>query len=147
MSEQKGERIRVILKMIQIHDNLEPPGDDEGEFRFFCTVSSRNRGGIVEKTKLPRKKKFYRISDNPAWNRLPLNEVLFEGEVDDHLEIEILGEELDFLTPNDQLEPYNRVFEGDPKTWYGIHKPGDEGSDDPERMQSWWVYLEIEPAE
>ncbi|TVP53560.1 MAG: hypothetical protein EA351_15210 [Gemmatimonadales bacterium] len=144
MGESNGTKIRVILKMIQIHDNLEPAGDDEGEFRFQITVSSRNRGGLREETRLPRKKKFYRISDNPAWNRLVLNEVLFEGEVDDHLEVEILGEELDLLTPNDELTPYRRTFEGDPNTWLGIHKPGDEGDEDPERMNDWWVYLEIE---
>jgi hypothetical protein len=146
MGASSGEKIRVILKMIQIHDSLEGPGDDEGEFRFHVTVSSRNRGGIEEKTQLPRKKKFYRISDNPAWNRLTLNEVLFEGEVDDHLEVEILGEELDLLTANDELTPYRRTFEGDPASWVGIHKPGDEGSDDPERMDDWWVYLEIQRA-
>lgn len=145
MSTTGGTKIRVILKMIQIHDNLEPPGDDEGEFRFRCTVSSRN-GGIREETMLPREKKFYRISDNPAWNRLHLNEVLFEGEVTDHLEVEILGEELDWLTPNDHLTPYRRVFEGDPATWMGLHHPGDEGSADPERMKDWYVYLEVEEA-
>lgn len=146
MGEQSGERIRVILRMIQIHDNLEPLLDDEGEFRFRATVSSRNRGGIKEETRLPRKKKFYRISDNPAWNRLTLDEVLFEGEVDDHLEIEILGEELDFLSPNDELTPYRRTFEGPPSSWIGMHRPGDEESNDPERMDDWWVYLEIERA-
>lgn len=146
MGESSGEKIRVILKMIQIHDNLEPVGDDEGEFRFHITVSSRNRGGIREETTLPRQKKFYRISDNPAWNRLVLNEVLFEGEVDDHLEVEIVGEEIDLLSPNDELTPYRRTFEGDPATWLGIHRPGDEGDDDPERMQDWWVYLEIARA-
>jgi hypothetical protein len=146
MGDQKGKNVRVILRMVQIHDNLEPPWDDEGEFRFHATVSSRNRGGIEEKTSLPRKKKFYPISDNPAWNRLKLDEVLFEGEVEDHLEVEILGEELDHLSPNDQLDRYHRVWEGDPAEWIGIYHPGDEGSEDPERMSNWWVYLEIEPA-
>ncbi len=135
-------RIRVMLKMIQIHDALEAPGDDEGEFRFKCTVSSA-KGGIFKETTLPRLEKFYRISDNPAWNRLTLNEVLFEGEVSDHLQVEILGEELDLLLPNDHLTPYRRVFEGDPEGWLGLHHPGDEGASDPERMKDWWVYLEV----
>jgi hypothetical protein len=146
MADEKGKRIKVILRMVQIHDNLEPAWDDEGEFRFQCTVTSRNRGGIEEKTTLPRHKKFYRISDNPAWNRLKLDETLFEGEVDDHLAVEILGEELDHLTPNDMLDRYFREWEGDPSDWIGIYHPGDEGSSDPERMSNWWVYLEIEPA-
>jgi hypothetical protein len=146
MGDQSGQRVRVILRSIQIHDNLEPAHDDEGEFRFHIKVSSRNRGGIVEETRLPRVKEFYRISDNPAWNRLTLDELLFEGEVDDHLEVEILGEELDLLTPNDHLTPYRRVFEGPPSEWIGLYRPGDEGSNDPERMKDWWVFLEIEKA-
>jgi hypothetical protein len=48
-----GERIRVILRQVQILDNLEPFFDDEGEFRFHIRVSSRNRGGLVEETTLP----------------------------------------------------------------------------------------------
>ena len=43
MADGSGERIRVILKMVQIHDDLEPVWEDEGEFRFSATVSSRNR--------------------------------------------------------------------------------------------------------
>ena len=50
MADGSGERIRVILKMVQIHDDLEPVWEDEGEFRFSATVSSRNRGGIQQKT-------------------------------------------------------------------------------------------------
>ncbi len=146
MAEDKGTRIRVILRLVQIHDNLEPAWEDEGEFRFTARVTSRNRGGIEEVTRLPKKKKFYRISDNPAWNRLRLDAVLFEGEVDDHLEVDILGEELDFLSADDQLDRYHRVWEGDPSDWIGHYRPGDEGSDDPEQMSNWWVYLEIEEA-
>lgn len=146
MAEGNGHRIRVILWMVKILDNLEPAWDDEGEFRFKARVSSRNRGGIVEETRLPRKKKFYRLSDHPAWNEIRLNEVLFEGEVDDHLEVEIQGEELDFLSPDDQLDTYHRVWEGNPKDWIGLYDPGDEGSGDPERLSNWWVFLKIEEA-
>ena len=146
MAEGNSERIRVILRMVQIHDDLEPAWEDEGEFRFTATVSSRNRGGIQHKTVHPSEDDHYKVSDNPAWNRLHLDKTLFEGEVDDHLEVEIIGEELDFLSANDQLEHYHRVFEGDPSSWIGFYHPGDEGSSDPERMSNWWVYLEIEGA-
>ena len=149
MAEGNGQRIRVILRMVQIHDNLEPAWDEEGEFRFTATVTSRNRGGISKKTILPPPEsglKFYKIRDNPAWNRLKLDKVIFEGEVDDHLEVDIIGEELDFLTPNDQLDPYHRTFEGDPSTWIGLYHPGDEGVGDPERRSNWWIYLEVEGA-
>jgi hypothetical protein len=144
MTEQQGERIRVILRKVQINDNLEPFFDDEGEFRFTIRVSSRNRGGIVQETKLP-KEGHYSISDDPSWNQRHLNEIVFEGEVDDHIEVEITGEELDFLK-TDKLTPYRRVFEGPPAGWVGYYRPGDEGSDDPERMKDWWVFLEIEKA-
>lgn len=146
MGNGSGERIKVILRMIQIHDDLEPAWDDQGEFRFTARVSSRNAGGWTEETTLPRKKDFYRISDNPAWNRLRLDEVLFEGEVEDHMEIELIGTELDFLSADDQLDRYHRVWEGSPSDWIGHYRPGDEGSDDPERMSNWWIYLEIEKA-
>jgi hypothetical protein len=143
VGEQQGERIRVILRSVQINDNLEPFFDDEGEFRFTARVTSRNRGGISRETRLPKEGHFP-ISDHPSWNRLHLNEVLFDGEVDDHLEVEIEGEELDFLKPNDKLPTYRRVFEGSPSAWVGLYRPGDEGTDDPERMKEWWVFLEIE---
>jgi hypothetical protein len=146
MGEDKGQRIRVILRMIQILDNLEPAWEDEGEFRFHVKVSSRNKGGWTEEFTLPRKKKFYRISDNPAWNRRRLDEVLFEGEVEDHFELEIRGEEIDLLSANDELDTYHRVWEGPPQDWIGHYRPGDEGSDDPERMSNWWAYIEIEEA-
>ncbi len=152
MAEGNGKRIRVILRMVQIHDILEGPwkglitGRAEGEFRFTATVSSRNRGGMEEKTVLPNEKDHYKVMDNPAWNQLKLDKTLFEGEVDDHLDVEIIGEEIDLLSRNDQLDRYHRVFEGDPSSWVGLYHPGDEGSTDPERMSNWWVYLEVEPA-
>ena len=146
MSHVNGKRIRVILRMVQIHDKLEPVWEDEGEFRFTATVTSRNRGGIEAKTVLPGEQDHYKVMDNPAWNQLKLDKTLFEGEVDDHLEIEIIGEELDLVGPNDQLERYHRVFQGDPDDWIGFYRPGDEGSADPERMSNWWVYLEVEKA-
>lgn len=146
MPDQAGERVKVILKWVQITDNLEPPGQDTGEFRFRVRVSSRNRGGIAEEVWLPRKKKFYRITDMPGWNRKELDQVVFEGEVDDHLEVELHGEELDFLSPDDQLETYHRVFEGPPSSWFGEYYPGDEGGDDPEHLSNWKVCYAIQPG-
>jgi hypothetical protein len=143
MAEQQGERIRVVLRKLQINDNLEPFYDDEGEFRFHIRVSSRN--GVSKETTLPEQGGHYTITDHPSWNQLVLNHVVFDGEVEDHLEIEITGEEID-LVENDQLTPYRRVFEGEPSSWIGHYRPGDEGSSDPERMKDWWVFLDIEKA-
>jgi hypothetical protein len=142
MGEQLGERIRVVLRKVQINDNLEPFFDDEGEFRFKVRVSSRN--GAVQETQLPQEG-YYTITDHPSWNQRVLNHVIFEGDVADHLEIEIDGEELD-LTKIDKLTPYRRVFEGSPADWIGSYRPGDEGENDPERMKDWWVFLDIEKA-
>ena len=144
MADGNGERIRVILRTVQIHDDLEPGWDDEGEFRFRARVSSRNRGGISRELTLPGEDSHYNASDHPARNRLYLNKVLFEGEVDDHLEVEIDAEEVDWLTANDQLGRYHRVWTGSPSSWIGFYHPGDEGSTDPERMGKWGITLEIE---
>jgi hypothetical protein len=144
MAEQ-GERIRVVFRSIQIHDAKDLDG--EGEFRFTARVTVRSGGAEnVEETKLPRKKKFYRISDNQAWNRLTLDETLYEGPAGDEMEVEILGEEVDLFKKNDELERYHRMFSGPVSGWIGVYRPGDEGSEDPERMKSWWVFLEVEKA-
>ena len=145
MAEKTSERIRVIFRGLQILDALD--ADGEGEFKFTCRVSGTNSTGeFLQETKLPRKKKFYRISDNMAWNRLTLDELLYEGEVVDNLKIEILGEEIDLFKPNDHLDPYRREFTGSPSSWIGSYLPGDEGSSDPERMSNWWVFVDIQQA-
>lgn len=142
MANQPGERIRVILRKVQINDDLEPFFDSEGEFRFSARISGRN--GVLKETKIPREG-YFPITDHPSWNQQTLNEVVFEGEVDDHLEVEISGEELD-IGSTDRLPTYRRIFEGDPSTWVGVYRPGDEGTSDPERMKEWWVFLEIQKA-
>jgi hypothetical protein len=145
MADDNGGRIRVILRTIQVNDNLEPPWDDEGEFQFTIRVASRDRG-IIAETRLPSGDGAYSVSDHPARNRLYLNHVIFEGEVRDHLEVEIIGDEIDTLSANDRLGRYHRVWTGLPASWVGFYHPGDEGSTDPERMEKWNVTLEIEPA-
>lgn len=142
MAAQPGERIRVILRKIQINDNLEPFYDDEGEFRFRVRVTSRD--GIHHETAIP-KEGYFIISDHPSWNRRHLNEVVFEGEVRDHLEVEISGEELD-IGANDHLPTYRREFTGPPSEWIGRYEPVGDESTDPERMKEWWIFMEIQPA-
>ena len=135
-----GERIKVILRKVQINDSHEFLSD-EGEFVFKTRVSGRN--GVLSESRIP-KEGWFEITAHPSWNQKVLNEVIYEGEVDDHLEVEVLGEELDTGSANDHLTPYRRVFEGSPSSWTGLHRPGDEGADDPERMKDWWVFLEIQ---
>ena len=132
MTGQGGTRIRVTLRWLQILDNLEPFFKEKGEFVFWSKVITDNHGGKVEERRMPAKG-HYSISDRPRWNRLKnLDKVLFEGEVSDHLVVELRGEELDQFSANDQLDTYRRTFTGPIGSHVAKVQPGDEGSDDPE---------------
>jgi hypothetical protein len=52
------------------------------------------------------------------------------GPVEDHLVVELNGEELDTLTKNDQLDSYRREFRGRPSSWIGWYGPGDDSAAD-----------------
>lgn len=149
MAERSGRRIKVILRWIQILDNREPFWQEKGEFRFRSRVSSANRGGIVQEKRFPEKTT-WSISDHPAWNKETLDKVIFEGEVDDHLVVELFGEEVDPMG-TDPLDDYRREFRGPVERWLGRYGPGpDTPEDDPtvdlERMKYWGVCFDIEPA-
>ena len=147
MTEQGGTGIRVIIRWLEIKDTLEPWWKDTGEFQFRSRVSTD--GGEVQETRFPEEG-HYSISDKPRFHRLRnLNKVLFEGEVNDRLVVELFGTEFDKLTANDHLEDYRREFVGDPKSWVGLVQPGDDetdapGSDDPENLSNWRVCYDIE---
>ncbi|MDH3224954.1 MAG: hypothetical protein OEO23_14630, partial [Gemmatimonadota bacterium] len=112
MTEQSGTRVRVTLRWLQILDKLEPFFKEKGEFVFWAKVWTDNHGGKVQETRMPESG-HYPISDHPRWNRLNhLDKVLFEGEVTDHLVVELRGEELDDFSDNDELEFYRREFNG-----------------------------------
>jgi hypothetical protein len=152
MAEQASDRIQVNLRWIQILDKMEPFFKEKGEFRFYPRVSSDNRGGIVQEKQIPEQG-FWAISDHPAWNKVDVNRVIFEGEVDDHLIVELFGEELDSLTANDQLDHYRREFTGPVASMLGWYAPGedipeegDSEARDPENMPKWRVCYTIERA-
>ena len=146
MTEQSGTRVRVTLRWLQILDKLEPFFKEKGEFVFWAKVWTDNHGGKVQETRMPESG-HYPISDHPRWNRLNhLDKVLFEGEVSDHLVVELRGEELDQFSDNDELEFYRREFTGPISDQVGFIQPGDEGSDDPENMSNWRIGYEIEPV-
>lgn len=143
--QEDGTLVRVTLRWVQILDNLEVFFKKKGEFRFKARVSSENFGGIQQETVLPESGGYYKISDHIRWNKLDkLNRVLFEGRVKDHLKIALTGEELDWFSRNDPLDPYERVFSGEPQSWVGRHAPGDEGPEDPENVGNWRVCYDIE---
>ncbi len=143
MSVNSGKRIRVILRWIQIKDNLEPFYDDYGEF-FFTTRVTTN-GQTVE-FRLPEEG-HWEITDHPRFNKVDkIDKIMFEGEPGDSLVVELLGEEIDTLSDNDHLDNYRREFTGECAGWIARWAPGDEGSPDPENMSNWRVGYEIEMA-
>lgn len=144
MDKQSGEKIRVVLRAIQILDDMEPFFKKRGEFRFNARIHSNNNGGILVETRFPETG-VWRISDKPGHNRIPLDLPIFEGYVEDHLAIELSGTEVDVLKANDQLATYKRVFTGTPESWVGNYGPGDE-TIDPEHVDNWRVWYQIEKA-
>ncbi len=150
MSEANGERIKVMVRWVQILDNLEPAFKEKGEFVFKSVVSSDNLGGVRKEGRYP-KTGHISISDQPVFNREIVNWVIFEGEVKDHLVVELYGEELDKFSANDMLDTYRREFRGPVSSWLGTYGPGEDltseqaaDSDDPEMMDNWRVCLFID---
>lgn len=139
MSE--STRIRVTLRWVQILDNKEPFYKERGEFFFRATVRGN---GAPQETRIPEDGTF-EISDHPAWNKVNLDRVIFDGPVADRLEIQLHGEEVDTTSTNDALELYKRTFAGDPSAWLGEHSPHDE-DEDPENLKDWRVCYRIERA-
>jgi hypothetical protein len=142
MSEN-GNRVRVVLRWIQIKDNKEAAWDDEGEFRFRSKVTTAGESHVLTFPETG----YWSISDHPRRNKVDkIDKVLFEGDAGDTLVVEVFGEELDNLTPNDQLEDYRREFTGPVSSWLGRHQPTDEGTGDPENMSDWRICYDIENA-
>ncbi|MGH7477539.1 MAG: hypothetical protein ACRELD_14830 [Longimicrobiales bacterium] len=137
---ETGQRIRVYLHWLQVLDNLDPAYEERGEFAFSAKVRA---DGTLHEWRFP-KEGHYSVSDHPAWNKLTIGDVIFEGVVQNELTIDLTGEEFDFLSASDHLEPYSRTFTGSPATWVGRYCPGDEGPPDPEDLSNWRVCYEIQ---
>jgi hypothetical protein len=131
-------RIRVTLRWIKILDNLEPFYKETGEFRFRSRISSESGEGFSHETRFPEEG-HYSLSDKPGWNYVTLNKTLYEGEVGENIVVELFGEEIDILSPNDELDHYRREFNGPVEDWAGLHEPADEGLNDPEAMSNWRI--------
>lgn len=149
MAEQAGGRIKVTLRWIQILDKMEPAWKEKGEFRFQTRVSV---AGTTQEFHFPETG-HYDISDHPAWNKVVLNRVIYDGPAGEPLVIELMGEELDSFTSNDLLDHYRREFRGSPASWYGWYGPGEDvppdvavKSSDPEMMEKWRVCYLIQPG-
>ncbi len=132
-------RVCVTLKWIQITDNMEPGSEALGEFVFTSRVTGSE--GTSER-RLPPEGSWF-ISEKPGKNRVKLDEVLYLGDVENDLQIELSGEEQDRITGSDSLPAYERSFSGPPSSWVGLHGPGDEGDEDPESLAGWRIGYEI----
>ena len=138
MSENGGE-IEVILRWIQILDSHDL--DEEGEFRFKSKITT---AGKTHELAFPGGDGYWVISENPARNIVDkIDLTLYRGPAGSDLVVEITGEELDKLTPNDQIETYRREFTGDRSSWIGRHQPTDEGTGDPENLTDWRLCYDI----
>lgn len=145
MSNVAPERVRVVLRWIQVLETHEPFYKKSGEFRFVATVSAGADGAVV-KSLLPEKGHLS-ISSSFAQNKVTFDKILFEDTVADTLTVEITGEEVDLLSKNDQLPAYSRTFTGGPQSFIGWYGPGDDTpGEDPENMKSWRVCYVIEAA-
>ena len=143
MEGSSGQRVRVILRWIQIKDKLEPFFKEHGEFFFTTRVTTGNK---TTEHRLPEEG-HWEISDHPRFNKVDkIDKVIFEGPVGDTLVVEMFGEEIDQLSANDHLDDYRKDFTGDPESWVGRQAPGDEGSDDPENLSNWRIGYDIELA-
>ena len=146
MSEASARKIRVTVRAVQILESLDV--DKIGEFIFWSSVSSD--GGPSVEGRYPANGHM-KISEEPVFNRAVLNWVIFEGEVTDHLSVELKGEEEDRFGGNDFLTTYEREFQGPAADWLGRYGPGrdtgDEADEDePEMMSDWRVTLLVETA-
>ena len=138
---EEKRKVRVTLRWIQIKDKLEPFYKEYGEFFFTTKVTS---GGRVTESRLPEHG-HWEITDHPRFNKVDkIDKVLFEGDAGDTLVVELYGEEIDQLSPNDHLDPYRKLFEGPPDGWIGRQAPGDEGAVDAENMSNWRICYDIE---
>ena len=149
MAEETGGRIKVTLRWIQILDKMEPAWKEVGEFRFQTRVST---AGETQEFHFPEKG-HYEISDHPAWNKLQLNRVIYDGPAGEAMTVELMGEEIDTFSANDLLDPYKREFAGPVDSWYGWYGPGEDvppemykRSEDPEMMEKWRVCFIIQPG-
>jgi hypothetical protein len=134
-------KVRVILRWIQIKDKLEPFFKDYGEFFFTTKVSSGDR---VMETRLPEKG-HWEITDHPRFSKVDkIDKVLFEGPPGSNMVVEMFGEEIDQLSANDRLDAYRKEFSGPPESWVGRRAPNDEGSTDPENMSNWRICYDVE---
>lgn len=141
-------KVRVVLDKIRILD--------EGEFRKVYGGEAPDRGphrgdeidldvhvktgdGTEQHTRLPHEGFYHLVS---GWS-INIDETIFEGDVNDQLEIRIDGVRPD-SDPPEKLASYSRELSGDAETLLGRYEPEDMSG--PEHLDYWQVYYRIEEA-
>ena len=138
MADQPGQKIRVVLRRIQLLESKEPFFKARGEYSFRARVSVE--GGSASETILPEKG-YYSLSAEPGKNIVPLQLTLYEGQPEGSLTVELNATELDKMSANDNFTPYRKTFSGAPDSWVGSYGPaGDEDLGD------WRIWYLIERA-
>jgi hypothetical protein len=133
-----ARHVRVTVSYIEILDRKDLDEHGEFVFEFRATVPGRP---LDQATRVPESGHLS-ISDHPSMNKVSLNTVIFEGEVEegDTLVLEVEGRELDMMSKDDELNSYRRELTGPVSGWAGSYTPWDEGTDsaaDPEQLGDW----------
>jgi hypothetical protein len=135
-------RVKVMLDRIRIMRDYDPLIKGKGELVFTSVIVPDNDETAKQVMRLPGSG-VYSISDKPGENDLELGVTLFEGVVKNgSLAITIGGQEMDFFDPDDDLTRYRRDFSGNPETWFGDYRPGDEYLDK-EDVGDWALWYRI----
>jgi hypothetical protein len=136
----KGRRLRVTLDRVQILDSKEPFFKPFGEVCVKARVSTDDNGGLEVQTTAPEKGSF-RVSRHAGRNMVEVKVPIFEGWVEDHLEVELTAIEVDRLTCDEAYQTYRRIHRG--PALVGDYGPHDEILD-AEELTDWRVWYRIE---
>jgi hypothetical protein len=139
--QPRGRKLRVTLDRVQILDTKEPFFKPFGEIRLRARVSTRNNGGLVRETSAPAKGTFS-IRGEGEKSMVELGLPIFEGYVEDHLEVELEAIEVDRLSQDEAYQTYRRIHRGAERL-AGLFGPDDEILD-AEEMTDWRVWYRIE---
>jgi hypothetical protein len=139
--QPRGRKLRVTLDRVQILDTKEPFFKPFGEIRLRARVSTPNNGGIVSETSAPAEGSFS-VYGRGERSLVELGLPIFEGYVEDHLEVELEAIEVDQLSCPDAYQTYRRIHRGAERL-AGLFGPDDEILD-AEEMTDWRVWYRIE---
>jgi hypothetical protein len=139
--QPRGRKLRVTLDRVQILDTKEPFFKPFGEIRLRARVSTQNNGGVVRETTAPEQGAFC-VRGQGDKSMVELDLPIFEGWVEDHLEVELRAVEVDRLSRDEAYQTYRRIHRGAERL-AGLFGPDDEILD-AEEMTDWRVWYRIE---